>query len=241
MVAMGPDTTPVRSNTRTPDSDPDMSLLLLVDQVKYAHPGLHPARPGTDGPDRRRQSGAERRLNQEREDILAIKRPRVRKRATVFRGAGRLGRMTQSESRWGHSRRGSEARREPLGAAESGCKRDFGDSVAGLDQPALSLFEPNAQDEAMRRRSGGLLERPQKMPLAETDDTAHRGERQPLSKIVAHVFLKPKHAARGQGVAQRFAFEFAAANDPGNMRQSLVRPAFRKEFEEIIRRRGLPA
>ena len=71
MVAMGPDTTPVRSNTRTPDSDPDMSLLLLVDRMKYAHPGLHPARPGADGPDRRRQSGAERKLNQERKDILA--------------------------------------------------------------------------------------------------------------------------------------------------------------------------
>src|SRR5271156_5447147 len=141
--------------------------------------------------------------------------------------------MTQSEGRWGDPCRGAEARRELLRTAEPGSKRDFGHGVVGLNQPALGFLHAQAQDEAMRRHSGGLLKCAQKMPLAETDDTAHRGERQSLGYIVAYIFLKLTHPTRRQWVAQQFPFDLAAANDPGKMRECLVRPAIRKELEDV--------
>src|ERR1700747_2335097 len=101
--------------------------------------------------------------------------------------------MTQPEARWRDARRGAEACRELLRTAEARRERDIGHGVIGLDQPALGLFDAQPQHEAMRRRAGGLPECTQKMPLAQTNDATHRGERQLLGKIVAYVFLQAAH------------------------------------------------
>src|SRR4029077_20561778 len=143
--------------------------------------------------------------------------PLVRKDATIFWNAGRSRRMTQSEGRWGDPSRRAEACCELLRTAEAGRKRNFGYGIIGLDQPAFGLFEAHPQNEAMRRRPGSLLEGTQKMPLAETDDTTHRGERQLLGKIVAYVFLEAAHITRGQRVAHWSPLELAAPSYAGNM------------------------
>src|ERR1700739_4322848 len=108
--------------------------------------------------------------------------------------------MTLSEARWREARRGAEACRELLRAAEAGRKRDLSHGIVGLGQPALGLFDAQAQHEAMRRRTGRLLECTQEMPLAKPNDTAHRGKRQRLAKVLTHVVLEPTHPGRRGGI-----------------------------------------